>query len=376
MGLETFGTIALALSLTQLSIIITDFGYGLSSTYKISRNLDDKHAINNLIGSVFIGKIPLTLFASAVTIGFPILSPQYRDSMPIFMLAILPIIGQAYQANWLFIGLENLKSITLYTVGSKILYFIFIILTIKSDQDAYLVILGWGAAQILAAILSTLHLYKIGYSIRIPSFRIILEEFLSAVPFFISRLAVASYTTASTAIVSLAGPIQTAHFYACQQIYKAGAALPVNQVLYPYMAKRPNWRAFLIITACATSLLTCISSFLIFFSDDILICTLGAEFGEAKYTFSAMLFAMVFSYLATSFGYPAFSAINKLDIANRTVVIAAVFNAAVLFTLYTLDNISALTISLSVLATEILVFISRSTLLLLILKSHNKIPVK
>lgn len=359
LAIQSFGTVAMVLSLCQLSLIVTDFGYGLSSTYRIARHREDRLLIGKLLGAVFIGKLPLVAIASLITLLVPFLTPTYRQDTPIFALGTLAIIGQAYQTNWLFVGLERQKIVTIYSLSTKALYLLAVLLFVHDSDDAWIVILGWGIAQLSAAALSILQVYRVNFRILRPSMLEVLQEFRRALPFFTSRIAVATYTSAATTIVGLAGQVQAAQFYACQQVYRIGSALPVNQVLYPFMAKNRNWRVFLKITLGSAGLLLIMAGLIAVFSAEILQLALGPEFLQAQSTFTVLLAAMVVSYLAAAFGYPAFAAFDRLDQANHTVVIASIANVLVLGCLYFLDQINALNVAVAILGTELFVLILR-----------------
>lgn len=359
LAIESFGTVAMVLSLCQLSLIITDFGYGLSSTYRIARHREDRLLIGKLLGAVFIGKLPLVAIASLITLLVPFFTPAYRHDTPIFALGTLAIIGQAYQTNWLFVGLERQKVVTVYSLSTKALYLVAVLLFVHDSDDAWLVILGWGLAQLSAAALSILQVYRTNFRILRPSMVEVLQEFRGALPFFTSRIAVATYTSAATTVVGLAGQVQAAQFYACQQVYRIGSALPVNQVLYPFMAKNRDWRVFLLVTLGSAGLLSILAGLIAAFSAEILQLALGPEFLRAQSTFTVLLAAMVVSYLAAAFGYPAFAALDRLDQANRTVVIASIANVLALGCLYILDQINALNVALAILGTELFVLTLR-----------------
>lgn len=359
LGLDAFGVTAVALSLTQVALIITDFGYGLSATYKVSSHRDDRHYLNGLIGSILLGKVPLVLLACALVLLFPLLSATYAGHYPVFLMAIVCVVGQGYQLTWLFMGLERMKAVTLYMVGTKVAYAIAMVLFVHSADDAYLVILGWGVAQLLAALLSMLFAFRIGYRLRVPALAEVAQEFRQALPFFVSRVAVSTYTSAATTLVGLSGPAQAAQFYACQQVYKIGSALPVNQVLYPYMTKHRNWRVFGLVTLVSTLLLGGLSLALGLYADAFIRLAFGPEFGAARDTFIVFLAAMLVSYLAAAFGYPAFSAIGRLQGANSSVVYAACLNLTLLGALYACDALSALNTAISILVTELAVLCLR-----------------
>lgn len=359
LGIETFGATAVALSLIQLSLVITDFGYTLSTTHKISQNKQDTFLINKIIGSVIIGKIPITLLAVGITAAFPLFATDYREHWELFILAAIAIIGQSYQTSWLFLGLEEMKTVTTYMVATKVAYLLSVILLVRDKEDAYIVILMWGVAQLLAALLSIKAAIKRGFKLSRPTLQTVYDEFREAIPFFVSRIAVATYTSAATVLVGISGQQQAAQFYACQQVYKIGAALPVNQVLYPYMAKNKNWKVFYSITGASGSIIALSALVASIYSTEILIAVFGIDFASANLTFIFFLAATVFSYLAVAFGYPALVAVGALSKANSSVIIASSLNILIMLGLYLTKNLNALSTTIAILVTEITVLTLR-----------------
>lgn len=364
LGLEVFGVVAVALSLIQLSFVITDFGYTLSTTHKISKNKLSRTYINTIISSVLLGKLPLTLIAISATLSFPFIVPSYFDYWQIFTLAALAIIGQSYQMNWLFLGLEQMKVITAHSIITKIPYALFVLLFVHAPQDAYLVLAGWGVAQSVAAFLSLRKTLQIGYRIEGLSLAQTVAEMKEASPFFASRLAVATYTSASTVIVGVLGQQQAACFFACQQIYKIGSALPVNQVLYPFMAKSHNWSVFYCVVFACGGLLVASGATGALFSNDIILAIFDGDFEDARIILEIFIIATIVSYFAVCFGYPALCVFDALDRANLSVIISALINALILLLLYVGDALTAVNVALSILITEACVLCLRISFLM------------
>lgn len=61
LGINGFGLVMLAFSASSIGLVVTDFGFNLSATYSISKNRDKIDYISELIGSIFIIKMFLTL---------------------------------------------------------------------------------------------------------------------------------------------------------------------------------------------------------------------------------------------------------------------------------------------------------------------------
>ena len=67
LGIDGFGIIMLVLSASAIGLVITDYGFNLSATYKISKNREDIDYVSQLIGAIFFIKLISLSFLSAFT---------------------------------------------------------------------------------------------------------------------------------------------------------------------------------------------------------------------------------------------------------------------------------------------------------------------
>jgi hypothetical protein len=69
---------------------------------------------------------------------------------------------------------------------------------------------------------------------------------------------------------------------------------------------------------------------------------------------------LVLSTAGSLLGYPLFGALNRLGLANRSVLIAALIQLVFLFLLYELHLVSAFRVAVSVLGVELAVLVVRA----------------
>ena len=361
LGLEAFGIVAITLAAIQFAFVLTDYGFTLSATYAISVNRDNINYINKKIGAVFGAKALLLSAAAIALLAIPHAVQKLSIYAPYFAAALIATAAQAFQPIWLFQGVERMKNITIYTVATKVLYALLVLILVRAPDDAILVIFCWSAAQFIGLIASIYFMYAEGYRITTPSFTSIKEEFKQGAQFFWSRLAVSLYTSASTLIVGTHSTVQAAHFSVCEQIYKAGQNItsPINNAMFPYMAKNKDWNAFykvLMITGLVM-ILGCLT--LSFFAEFVLGLLFGAEYKVATPVLLVFMCTTVVNYFAVTFGYSAFSALGRIGIANISVIAGGVLHATILSLQYLFYEISAYNVAFAVLATEIFVMTVR-----------------
>lgn len=360
LGPAGYGIVAICLAIIQMSLILTDFGFNLSSTEYIARNKQDKELINKHIGSVI--QVKLLLLSVCVVVLFVFINQQlHRYQFEFFLYSCVAVLGQTFQSLWFFQGIEKMKRITAFLTISKFLYVVLTFILVNNVDKGRFVVLSFALSQIIGAVLSQYYIRKEGYGYVLASFSDMRSVLKSSALFFWSRLAVATYTTASTLVVGSSGSVQAGYYAASEQLYKAGQNImtPVSQALYPYMARSKNWALFFKMMMVLTIILTVGSVAAIILSQWLIVLIFGSEYLVSQNVFIIFMMALVVTFVSTNFGYPVFSALGCVKIANFTVIIGATVHITILLSLFLLEKISALNVVKAVLFTEVFVLILR-----------------
>ena len=361
LGMEAFGMVAITLAAIQLAFVLTDYGFSLSATYSISINRENTDFVNQKISAIFGAKALLVSLLAVTLIIASQTVPSLQAYTTYIIAAFIAICAQAFQPIWLFQGIERMKNITLYTVLSKVLYAILVLQLIRSPEDAVTVIYCWSAAQVIGLLASLYFMYSAGYRVSWPSLQTVRHEFVDGAQFFWSRLAVAVYTSASTLVVGSQSAAQAAQFAVCEQIYKAGQNVtsPINNAMFPYMAKNKDWKVFykILFIAGITMIAGCLA--LAFYADTLLSMLFGREYSAAASVLLVFLCTTVVNYFGVTFGYSAFAALGRVEIANRTVIVGAIAHAIGLLLIHYYFEITPLSVASCILCTESLVAIIR-----------------
>ena len=362
LGVDGFGAVSIALALIQLAYVLTDFGFSLSGPFAISKARADKKEVSELIGAVFILKLGLAILASACVIFYGLMSFSSWGAFILYLVAPIAIFGQAFQPFWFFQGIEKMKNVTIYMVIVRCLYALSVFLLVADPADAWLVIFAHGMSHSVGALLAIWRVYAEGYRILYPKRFKLFAVFRESSQYFASRVAVSLYTSASTVLVGSAGGVaQAAQFSVCEQLYKGGQCMtaPINQALYPYMAKNRDWKLFYKIVIGVGSLIALGCLVLSFFSAEILDIFFGKDFQKASVVLIIFLIVNVVNYLGVSFGYPGCSATGSVAFANKSVIYGSIIHVFILSILFAANSVTAFTVSLAILITESSVFFMR-----------------
>ena len=360
LGPGGYGTVAICLSIIQMSLILTDFGFNLSSTEYIARNCQSKDKINKHIGAVFQIKI-LLIFLCVIFLYFLVNDQLQQFKIEFFFYSCIAIIGQTFQSLWFFQGVEKMKRITLFLTISKFSYVILTFVIVKKPEQGRFVILAYALSQVIGALLSQYYMRKEGYKYTPANLSSMLGVLRTSALFFWSRLAVSTYTTASTLVVGAAGHVQAGYYAASEQLYKAGQNIttPVSQALYPYMTRAKNWALFFKMMSILTVVMITASLTAIWLSQWLIALIFGPEYIVSQNVFIVFMLALIVTFVSTNFGYPVFSALGKVKVANYTVIFGALTHVLILGVLFCLGEISAYNVVRAVLFTEIVILILR-----------------
>ncbi|HGV6958866.1 TPA: O28ac/O42 family O-antigen flippase [Escherichia coli] len=360
LGPGGYGTVAICLSIIQMSLILTDFGFNLSSTEYIARNCQSKDKINKHIGAVFQIKI-LLIFLCVIFLYFLVNDQLQQFKIEFFFYSCIAIIGQTFQSLWFFQGVEKMKRITLFLTISKFSYVILTFVIVKKPEQGRFVILAYALSQVIGALLSQYYMRKEGCKYTPANLSSMLGVLRTSALFFWSRLAVSTYTTASTLVVGAAGHVQAGYYAASEQLYKAGQNIttPVSQALYPYMTRAKNWALFFKMMSILTVVMITASLTAIWLSQWLIALIFGPEYIVSQNVFIVFMLALIVTFVSTNFGYPVFSALGKVKVANYTVIFGALTHVVILGVLFCLGEISAYNVVRAVLFTEIVILILR-----------------
>ncbi|MBS0934661.1 oligosaccharide flippase family protein [Providencia sp. JGM172] len=364
LNIDGFGLLMLSMSIISICLVVSDFGFNLSSTYWIARNREDKIKVSKHIGAVFIIKC-LLITLLLITLSFYILEittlPIKNKENYLLTLSLI-IIFQSFQPTWFFQGIERMFNITIFMAFSKLSYVLLIFLFVRRNDDIDVALYCLLASNLVGVILSTISIYLNKYSIKLPSFDDITKTLKNSYTYFLSRASVIIYTSASTFIVgSYSGLYQAALFSSAEKLYQAGQSItsPVSQAIFPHIARTGEKNILYKFIAIILLPLTALCLFCLFFSEDIITIFYGEEYRDASKILNVFIICTVINFLGVNFGYPAFAALNRLDIPNKTTILGCLFQLISLVILYQLNNITAYSVACSILITETIVMLTR-----------------
>ncbi|WP_337237437.1 oligosaccharide flippase family protein [Proteus faecis] len=362
-GIEGVGTVVIALSLSSLALIFTDFGFAVAGPYWIAKNYNKKNKLALYMGSIFILKLifyMVILLTYIICLNF--IDFLYNQTIYFHIIILFTIFFQAFQITWFFQGIEKMKNITICTVTTKATYLILVILFINNKDDVNFTLFCFMFSNLLSATLGLYLMHKEKYYILISTPKYIWQIFKENTSFFLSRAAVGIYTSASTFLVGNYSGIQQAALYSsAEKLYQGAVSLtaPVSQALYPHLAKSGERKVLYKFIFILSPIMLFCGLVCIYFSDSIIIFIYGKDFLEASSLLKIFILISIISFISINFGYPAYSTIGRLDLVNKSVILGGLLQLSLILILIFLGKLNANSIVISILFTEVIILLFR-----------------
>lgn len=366
LSVADFGAFSVVMATIALAFVMTDYGFSLSATYRISKNRDNKSYIEKLIGRIFSAKIFLNLFGFFLIIIISEI-PAYSHHKEVFMVGVIAMVAQSFHSAWLYQGLERLKFYTIYMSVVKVLYVVFVFSLIKNDTSPVAILWCWSVSNAIGMVISLRNIQLLGFKIKFAGFREGWCELKDSSSYFYSRIALAIYSTACTVILGTTSLQQAAIYTTAENGLKAGQAFTssIAQALYPYMARERDWLKFKLVVIFGLSILTMAAISISLNAADILTLVFGAKYSSAGEVLVIMMLILVVNFLNVVFGYPAYAAIDQVEVANITIILGCIVFIVCLIALYLSALVTPVSIAFLVLSIEVLVFFLRFTFLMI-----------
>lgn len=368
LGIADFGIVMILIAVCNVSNILTDFGFNLSATYKISNyhKLENSEGIIALLSNIFLGKFFLAILAYCFSYIYIVYFSKMDYDVIMLFLIFLTIFAQACQCPWFFQGIEKMGNITKTIIISRIFYVFLLLIVLPFNASINTVLFCFFTNQLLISLFYLYYVYKEGYKIGNFNIKQTLQELKASSTFFISRVAVSVYTTGNVLILGYFNtPYNVGLYSANEKLYSAGGSIAsiVSQALYPHMAKTGNLSLLFKIVSILSIPFFTGSYILSFFTEEIIAIIFGSNFVESQNLLKLFLFLMCITFISVSIGYPGFVAIQRVQIANYTVIIGSIFHVLGLYFLFKINFVTPEYVLKLVIFTESIILFLRLTLL-------------
>jgi PST family polysaccharide transporter len=242
LGVEIFGLLAFATAFIMYFQVITDYGFQLSATKEISIYRNDKDKIVEIFSAVMTIKAILLLLSFIFLIIIVFSFERLKEDYLVYLLTFGMVAGQAIFPVWFFQGMEKMKYITYVNIISKSLFAISIFIFVRNESDYHLVPLLTSVGFIISGVLSLWLVKKeFGVKFKLQGIKVIEKYAVEGWHVFVANIYTSLYTTTNVVLLGLFTNNTVVGYYSIAEKIVgaiAGLFIPVNQVFYPYLARK------------------------------------------------------------------------------------------------------------------------------------------
>lgn len=338
---ELYGVIILSQSLITYFLIITDFGFTLSSTRDISIHRNDKNKVREIVTSVYIIKFCLFFFSLIILLILLYFFSKFNEYSEVYLLTFIGVLGQILFPIWFFQGIEDMKYITIINVITKVVFTLLIFFVVQEKGDYLFVPLFYSLGFLVSGIWA-LHILIFKYRIKFVkvSKLTLISTFKESFYFFLSRLSSVGYSNTNTFMIGIMLPISyVTYYFLADKVVNAVIKifLPVQQALYPYLVNSFSKKIFKVSTLIMFAI-AIVSAMIIYFLSDFLSLLLLKKEVEIFISILKILVIIIpISILYTSLGAPLLLAKGFVKEFNKSIIYGFILHLLLIAILYFLS---------------------------------------
>ncbi len=237
LGSEMFGLMVFSFSLVQYFIIITDYGFNLSATRRVSICRSDRRVLSEVFSAVFLIKFITMIMSFLLFLVIIIFIKNIHKHYAIFLVSFLTVLGNVLFPVWLFQGLEKIKYISIFSLVGRIISLLALLIFIRSSNDVLLAVFIQTLGVLLSGIFAIVTIIKDNIvDVVKPSKKMFIEVLSDGWPIFISQLSVSLFTNTGIFLLGSFCNYESAGYFAiADKIVKAvcGLSIPIVNGIYP-----------------------------------------------------------------------------------------------------------------------------------------------
>ncbi len=214
LGVEGFGVFTLIQTVIMYADLLVSFGFGLTATKHIAKNVSDKEKTNNIITSVYFIKIILFLIPLILFLIAAVFIPYLRNHFVLILISCMYVLGNLLFPDWYFQGIQKMRNITIVAFVSKCISLLLIILFVKHRTDVGYAIMAISVGNFIAGLVGFFILIKsISIKIKLAPRRYILSFFKESGYVFSSIILVPLYSSVNIFILrAFTNPLMVGYY--------------------------------------------------------------------------------------------------------------------------------------------------------------------
>ncbi|MEP9404205.1 flippase [Sphingomonas sp. VNH70] len=242
LGQDDLGRMAFALSVAQIFVILTDYGFTLSGPKNIALHRDDIDAVAGIWSAITCIRVAFSIAGFGLLWLLALCFERFARDLPILIAAYGMVVGNILYPQWLFQGLERLKAVSAIQVAARLIAFGALFVVVKGPDDLYLATFLQGSGFLIGGLLAlprTLSALR-GGRITWPTGAQLRHQLHEGWHVFLSTAAINIYTSSNAFFLGLLAPAAVVgQFHVAERIIRAVQMLyaPIGNALYPHASR-------------------------------------------------------------------------------------------------------------------------------------------
>lgn len=335
-GASKYGLISFAISFASYFVVIVDYGFNLTATKKISSNRNDKAIVSKVFYTTYGAKAVLTLICFIVFMAILFIVPKFHEEALTFIISYIAVFGNMILPIWYFQGIENLKTLALLNLISKIILSILIFIFIHKQSDYVLAMIFQVSSVVVSGLLCLLFIfYNKAIVWYTPNINDIVSELKDGWYVFLSQISVNLFSNTGIFILGIYQSHENVGYYAiADKIVKAfiGMVAPICNAIYPRSCQLFNvsttsalmFLRKVLIFGSSIILLLCILLFI--FTNQIVFIVVGTQNNLVVLMVRVMLILPLTNFIDNIYGTQILLNIGKSKDFMKAILFSGLFS--------------------------------------------------
>ena len=328
LGVENFGLIAFALSVSMYFHIITNFGFDISIPRKIANYRKDFDKISEIFSTVIIIKLSLMFLSFFILLILINSIDILNQNSNIYFASFGIVLGNVLFPVWFFQGIEKMKYISTINILTKVFFTIIIFIVVKDSNDIIYVPLLNSAGHIIGGLFSLFIVFKnFPITLKIPNKNKLFIELKDSFEVFISRISNKGSRFFAVTIIGLSFGNYILGFYTIvEKLYYAFLSIAgvISQTIYPYMCRTKNLIFFKKMLIIVVSILFLGLLPILFYRELILLFIFNVDNIILSSFFLIIFIGAFFGTISILIGYPLLGAFGYMNYANKSLIYSSI----------------------------------------------------
>lgn len=376
LGVVNYGKIGVAVSIMAYVQIVLDFGFILSGTAEVAENNKSKLRISEIMTSIITIRVAISIVVAILLSGICYNVSSFREDFKLIILYFIAYLINSFLPDFIYRGIEQMKSITIRTLIVRSLFLCLMFLVIKKAEDYVYIPIILLVGNIIAVVISYIDIYvRWNYKLVKVSRKDIWLRFKKTIPFFISRFASSFYQALNLIILGIYFPGSSivGCYSAADKIVNLAKSCssPIADSMYPYMIKNKDYKLIKKILTLVMPIIFLGSIVLFIFSESIGVFIFGDEYKGIGSIIKIMVPILVVIFPTYILAFPVMVPMGLAKFANISNVIGAIVQIALLSLLIAMNMVNVITLAVVSCVSEMSVFVFRTGVVFKYRNMHN-----